>query len=42
LLKTLVKSKYQHHVALEYEGEAENPVAGIAECIAFERGVLAS
>ena len=42
LLKTLVKTKYQHHVALEYEVEANSPVAGITESIGFERGVLAA
>jgi inosose dehydratase len=41
LLRTLVKTKYAHHVALEYEVEADSPVAGIAESIGFERGVLA-
>jgi sugar phosphate isomerase/epimerase len=41
LLRTLVKIKYAHHVALEYEG-ADNVVAAIAECIGFERGVLAA
>ena len=42
LLRTLVKNKYAHHVALEYEVEADNPIPGIAECIGFERGVLAA
>lgn len=42
LLKTLVKIKYPHHVALEYEVEASNPVPGIAECIGFQRGVLSA
>ena len=42
LLKTLVKIKYAHHVALEYEVEANSPVAGIVESIGFERGVLAA
>ena len=41
LLKTLVKTKYTHHVALEFEGNAD-PVSSIAECIAFERGVLST
>jgi inosose dehydratase len=40
LLKALVKNRYAHLVALEYEGEGDNLVASIAECIAFERGVL--
>src|SRR4051812_9293928 len=40
LLRTLVKTKYAHHVALEYEG-ADNVVPAIAECIGYERGVLA-
>jgi sugar phosphate isomerase/epimerase len=42
LLKTLVKTKYPHHVALEYEAEANNPLAGITESIGYERGVLAA
>jgi sugar phosphate isomerase/epimerase len=41
LLKALVKTKYSHHVALEYEVEANNPIPGIAESIGFERGALA-
>ena len=41
LLKTLIKTKYAHHVALEYEVEANNPIPGIGESIGFERGVLA-
>lgn len=42
LLRTLVKTKYAHHVALEYEAASDNLVAAIAECIGFERGVLAA
>jgi inosose dehydratase len=42
LLKALVKIQYPHHVALEYEVEANAPVPGIAASIAFQRGVLAA
>ena len=42
LLKTLVKTKYAYHVALEYEVEAKTPVPGIVESIGFQRGVLAA
>lgn len=42
LLKTLVKTKYAHHVALEYEVGKVDPVPGIVESIAYTRGVLAS
>jgi len=42
LLKTLVKAKYPYHVALEYEVEVKEPVAGIVESIGFQRGVLAA
>ena len=42
LLKTLVKIKYPHHVALEYEVEINAPVAGITESLGYERGVLAA
>jgi inosose dehydratase len=41
-LKTLVKLKFQHHVALEYEVEGKDPVPGICQSIGFERGVLAA
>ena len=42
LLRALVKTKYAHHVALEFEGETGDVVSSIVECIAFERGVLAA
>jgi len=41
-LRMLVKIKYAHHVALEYEVDADDPVPGIAESIGFTRGVLSS
>ena len=41
-LKTLVKTKYPYHVALEYEVEIDKPVPGIVESIGFQRGVLAA
>jgi sugar phosphate isomerase/epimerase len=40
-LKALVEIRYAHHVALEYEAEPENPVAGMAACFGFIRGFLA-
>ena len=40
ILRTLVEQKYAYQVALEWEGEAENPVPGMAESFGFVRGVL--
>ena len=40
ILRTLVEQKYAYHVALEWEGEADHPVPGMAESFGFIRGVL--
>jgi sugar phosphate isomerase/epimerase len=42
MLKVLVKMRYAHHVALEYEAEPENPVPGIAASFGYIRGALAA
>ena len=40
ILHTLVEQRYAYHVALEWEGEADDPVPGMAESFGFIRGVL--
>jgi sugar phosphate isomerase/epimerase len=40
-LKTLIKLNYQGIVSLEYEKDEQDPLAGAAESIGYERGVLA-
>ncbi len=40
-LKTLKKIKYSGVVSLEYEKDADDPLAGAAESIGYTRGVLA-
>jgi sugar phosphate isomerase/epimerase len=42
VLKTLMKVNYSHHVGLEYEAHADNPMPGIIESYAYIRGVLAA
>jgi len=42
VLRALVEMRYAYHVALEYEIEPENPIAGIAASFGFIRGVLAA
>ncbi len=42
VLKTLLDLKYQDHVALEYEANADAPMPGLIESYAFMRGVLAT
>ena len=41
-LKTLVSQKYSSHAALEYEANADAPMPGIIESLAYMRGVLAA
>ncbi len=41
-LKTLVKIKYSGIVSFEYEKDAEDPLAGLAESVGYVRGVLAA
>jgi len=40
-LKTLLKIEYSGIVAFEYEKDAEDPLAGLAESVGYVRGVLA-
>lgn len=42
LLKTLIKVNYTGVVAFEYEKDAGDPLAGLAESVGFVRGVLAA
>lgn len=41
-LKTLLKIKYSGVVAFEYEKDANDPLAGLAESVGYVRGVLAA
>lgn len=41
VMKALLDIKYQNHVALEYEINAEDPVPGMAESIGYVKGILA-
>jgi sugar phosphate isomerase/epimerase len=41
-LKTLVKIKYSGIVSFEYEKDADDPMAGLAESVGYVRGVLAA
>jgi inosose dehydratase len=41
VLKTLLKIKFNSHVALEYEAHPEDPMPGMLESYAFIRGALA-
>jgi len=41
-LKTLIKIKYSGIVSFEYEKDADDPVAGLAESVGYIRGVLAA
>lgn len=41
-LKTLIKIKYKGVVSFEYEKDAMDPLAGLAESVGFVRGVLAA
>ncbi|MHC4557306.1 MAG: sugar phosphate isomerase/epimerase family protein [Planctomycetota bacterium] len=41
-LKTLVKIKYDGIVSFEYEKDADDPMAGLAESVGYVRGVLAA
>ena len=42
VLKALLRVKFAHHVALEYEAHADAPMPGIIESLAYMRGVLAA
>ena len=41
-LKTLVEIKYSGIVSFEYEKDADDPMAGLAESVGYVRGVLAA
>ena len=41
-LKTLLKIKYSGIVSFEYEKDADDPLAGLAESVGYVRGVLAA
>jgi sugar phosphate isomerase/epimerase len=41
-LKTLLKIKYSGIVSFEYEKDAEDPLAGLAESVGYVRGVIAA
>ncbi len=41
-LRTLVKIKYAGIVSFEYEKDADDPLAGLAESVGYVRGVLAA
>ncbi|MCH7556219.1 MAG: sugar phosphate isomerase/epimerase [Planctomycetes bacterium] len=41
-LKTLIKIKYSGIVSFEYEKDADDPLAGLAESVGYVRGVLAA
>jgi len=41
-LKTLLKIRYSGIVAFEYEKDADDPLAGLAESVGYVRGVLAA
>ena len=40
VLRALLRLKYQGHVALEYEKDPDDPLAGMAESIGYLKGVL--
>jgi sugar phosphate isomerase/epimerase len=42
VLQTLIKIKFNGHVALEYEANGDNPMPGVVESYAYMRGVLAA
>ena len=41
-LSTLIKIKYAGIVSFEYEKDADDPLAGLAESVGYVRGVLAA
>jgi sugar phosphate isomerase/epimerase len=41
VLRALLKINYTGTVAFEYEKDKKNPLAGVAECVGYTRGVLA-
>jgi len=41
-LKMLIEIKYSGIVSFEYEKDADDPLAGLAESVGYVRGVLAA
>jgi sugar phosphate isomerase/epimerase len=41
-IRTLVKIRYDGIVSFEYEKDADDPIAGLAESVGYVRGVLAT
>jgi sugar phosphate isomerase/epimerase len=41
-LRTLIRIDYSGIVSFEYEKDAEDPMAGLAESVGYVRGVLAA
>jgi sugar phosphate isomerase/epimerase len=41
-LKMLIRIKYSGIVSFEYEKDADDPMAGLAESVGYVRGVLAA
>jgi inosose dehydratase len=41
-LKTLIKIEYDGIVSFEYEKDAKDPMAGLAESVGYVKGVLAA
>jgi sugar phosphate isomerase/epimerase len=41
-IRTLVKIKYEGVVSFEYEKDADDPLAGLAESVGYVRGVMAA
>ena len=40
MLEALLDIKYAHHIGLEHEKDANDPLPGVAESIGFLRGVM--
>jgi sugar phosphate isomerase/epimerase len=41
ILQALLEIKFAHHVGIEYEKDADDPVPGIAETAGYAKGLLA-
>jgi sugar phosphate isomerase/epimerase len=41
-LKTIIKMDYDGIVSFEYEKDAKDPLAGLAESVGYVKGVLAA
>jgi sugar phosphate isomerase/epimerase len=40
VLKSLLASRYEHHVGFEYEKDANDPLPGLAESVGYTRGLI--